>query len=97
MGAASVMYWKIGRSYVLASENCAFDVVGAEFIRDIEPGEMVIIEGESLKSIKQSIISLTASVSLNTFTLPDPTALLMELLFINRVWKQEGFLPSSHL
>lgn len=43
---------KIGRSYVLASENCAFDVVGAEFIRDIEPGEMVIIEGESLTSIK---------------------------------------------
>ena len=51
MGAASVMPWKNRRSYVLASENCAFDVVGAEFIRDIEPGEMVIIEGR-LTSIK---------------------------------------------
>jgi len=30
--------------YVLASETCAFDTVGAEFIRDIEPGEMVVID-----------------------------------------------------
>lgn len=43
---------KIGKSYVLASENCAFDAIGAEFIRDVEPGEMVFIEGESLTSIK---------------------------------------------
>lgn len=43
---------KIGKSYVLASENCAFDAIGADFIRDIEPGEMVLIEGESLTSIK---------------------------------------------
>lgn len=43
---------KIGKSYLLASENCAFDAIGADFIRDIEPGEMVLIEGESLTSIK---------------------------------------------
>ena len=30
--------------YVLASETCAFDTVGAQFVRDIEPGEMVIID-----------------------------------------------------
>ncbi|MBT9139723.1 MAG: Amidophosphoribosyltransferase [Dehalococcoidia bacterium] len=30
--------------YVLASETCAFDTVGAEFVRDIEPGEMVVID-----------------------------------------------------
>lgn len=43
---------KIGNSYVLASENCAFDVIGAEFIRDIDPGEIVLIEGGSITSIK---------------------------------------------
>ena len=32
---------KLGDAYVVASETCAFDVVGAEFIRDIEPGELV--------------------------------------------------------
>lgn len=30
--------------YMVASETCAFDLVGAEFIRDIEPGEMVVLE-----------------------------------------------------
>ncbi len=43
---------KLGSSYVLASENCAFDAIGADFVRDIEPGEIVFIEDSSLKSIK---------------------------------------------
>jgi len=43
---------KIGKSYVLASENCAFDAIGAEFIRDVEPGEMIIIEGDTMRSIR---------------------------------------------
>ena len=34
-------------SYVVASESCAFDIIGAEYLRDIEPGEMVVLgEGE---------------------------------------------------
>ena len=33
-------------AYILASETCAFDVVGAKFIRDVEPGEMVIVNNE---------------------------------------------------
>ena len=32
---------KLGDAYVVASETCAFDIVGAEFIRDIVPGELV--------------------------------------------------------
>lgn len=35
---------RLDGGYVLASETCAFDTVGAEFIRDIEPGEMVVID-----------------------------------------------------
>lgn len=39
--------------YIVASETCAFDLVGAKFIRDIEPGEMVVFEkGKDLQSIK---------------------------------------------
>ncbi|UNC93806.1 amidophosphoribosyltransferase [Candidatus Contubernalis alkalaceticus] len=34
--------------YVLASETCAFDTIGAEFIRDIDPGEMVVIDNQGL-------------------------------------------------
>jgi len=38
--------------YVLASESCALDVVGAEIIRDIEPGEMVVIDENGVESTK---------------------------------------------
>lgn len=43
---------KLGDSYVLASENCAFDAIGADFIRDVEPGEIIFIEDDNLISIK---------------------------------------------
>ena len=42
---------KIDGGYVLASETCAHDVVGAEFIRDVEPGEIVIITENGVESI----------------------------------------------
>jgi len=41
--------------YVLASESCALDAVNAKFIRDIEPGEIVIIDENGVESIKYDI------------------------------------------
>lgn len=41
---------KLGDAYVIASETCAFDIIGAEFVRDVEPGELVIINDEGLRS-----------------------------------------------
>ncbi|HEV7268403.1 MAG TPA: amidophosphoribosyltransferase [Falsiroseomonas sp.] len=38
--------------FVLASETCALDIVGAEFVRDVEPGEIVVIEEGGLRSLK---------------------------------------------
>lgn len=43
---------KLGNSWCLASETCAFDLIGAKFIREIEPGEIVIIKGSNLKSLR---------------------------------------------
>ncbi len=44
---------RVGDGYVVASETCAFDLIGAEFIRDVEPGELLIFEkGKKPKSIK---------------------------------------------
>ena len=37
---------KRDNAYVLASESCALDTIGAEFVRDVEPGEMVVISPE---------------------------------------------------
>lgn len=39
-------------AYVLASETCAFDLIHARFIRDVEPGEVVIIDGNGVRSIQ---------------------------------------------
>lgn len=41
---------KVGGSYVLASETCAFDLVEAELIREVEPGEVVVIDESGLRS-----------------------------------------------
>jgi amidophosphoribosyltransferase len=43
---------KIEGGYVLASESCAFNVLNAEFIRDVDAGEMVIITNNEVKSIR---------------------------------------------
>lgn len=43
---------KVGSGYILSSESCAIDTVGGEFIRDVEPGEIVIIDDNGLKSLK---------------------------------------------
>jgi amidophosphoribosyltransferase len=37
-------------AYILSSENCAFSSIGARFIRDIKPGELVVIDQEGIKS-----------------------------------------------
>lgn len=50
-GIKSLSLGIINGDYVLASETCAFDTMGAEFIRDIEPGEIVIIDENGINSI----------------------------------------------
>lgn len=41
---------KLSDGYVLSSESCIFSLIGAEFVRDIEPGEVVVIENGEVKS-----------------------------------------------
>jgi len=42
---------KLGERYVVASETCAFDTIGAMFVRDVLPGEMIVIDDSGLKSV----------------------------------------------
>ncbi len=49
---------KLGNALCLASETCAFDLIGARFIREIEPGEIVFINGDGIKSIKPKELHL---------------------------------------
>lgn len=41
---------KIGDAYVVTSETCAFDIIGAEFVRDVLPGELLIIDDNGIRS-----------------------------------------------
>ena len=51
-GIRPLVIGKLKNSYVLASETCALDIIGAKFIREVENGEIVLIENDELKSIK---------------------------------------------
>lgn len=42
---------KLGDGYILASESCAFDLMKADYLRELEPGEIVIIKGNKIESV----------------------------------------------
>jgi amidophosphoribosyltransferase len=58
---------KFGNSFCLASETCAFDLIGAKFIRDIEPGEIVFINKEGINSVKPKELQFKNRHSFCTF------------------------------
>lgn len=66
---------KIGEDYIMCSESCALDSVGAEFVRDVEPGEVVIIDENGLKSIQfaEKTKCMTCSFEYIYFARPDST------------------------
>tara|TARA_B100000427_G_scaffold172226_1_gene143172 strand:+ start:319 stop:1782 length:1464 start_codon:yes stop_codon:yes gene_type:complete len=51
-GIRPLVIGKLKNSYVFASETCAFDIIGAKFIREVENGEVVYIENGKLNSLK---------------------------------------------
>mmetsp|Transcript_519 Transcript_519/g.1438 ORF Transcript_519/g.1438 Transcript_519/m.1438 type:complete len:491 (+) Transcript_519:89-1561(+) len=50
LGVRPLVLGKLETGYVLSSETCALDIIGAEFVREIEPGEMVVITDKGLES-----------------------------------------------
>jgi amidophosphoribosyltransferase len=43
---------RVKDAYVFASETCAFDLIEAEFIRELEPGEMIVVDQKGLRSLR---------------------------------------------
>ncbi len=50
-GVRPLVLGQLGAAWILASETCALDIIGADYVRDIEPGEMVVVEGGQLESL----------------------------------------------
>jgi amidophosphoribosyltransferase len=46
---------KLDGAYIFSSETCAFDLIHAEFVRDVEPGEIVILNKDGLRSVKMNV------------------------------------------
>jgi len=70
-GLRPLVLGKLGDSWVLSSETCAFDLIGATYVRDVEPGEMVVIEENSIESIK-------------LFEKPEPRFCVFEYIYFAR-------------
>ncbi|XRG77997.1 amidophosphoribosyltransferase [Rossellomorea sp. GAMAL-10_SWC] len=64
---------KLGDAYVVASETCAFDVVGAKYIRDINPGELLIISDKGVETdqFTSSVNHTICSMEYIYFSRPD--------------------------
>ncbi|MDN5360342.1 MAG: amidophosphoribosyltransferase [Thermotogaceae bacterium] len=64
---------KKGDQYLLSSESCAFDAVGGELIRDVKPGEIIIITKDGIESINEveQTITSTCSFEYIYFARPD--------------------------
>lgn len=54
LGYRPLAIGKRGDDFIIASESCALDAVGATFLRDIEPGEIVVVDASGLRSIKDN-------------------------------------------
>jgi amidophosphoribosyltransferase len=51
-GVRPLVLGKLDDAFIVASETCAFDIIGADYIRDLEAGEMVVIDRKGLRSLK---------------------------------------------
>src|SRR5690606_35371025 len=60
-GFRPLVIGRLGDAWVLCSETCALDLIGASYVRDVEPGEMVVATASGLKSLRP-------------FGLPQPSA-----------------------
>ena len=50
LGVRPLVLGRLGDAWILASETCALDIIGAEFVRDVAPGEMIVITKDGIES-----------------------------------------------
>lgn len=52
LGVRPMVLGRLGEAHILASETCALDIIGADFIREVEPGEMVVCDDQGVRSLR---------------------------------------------
>lgn len=73
LGMRPLSLGRLGDAYVVASETCAFDVVGAKYEREVEPGELIIISDEGIRTERYAGVQSRAICSMEYiyFARPD--------------------------
>lgn len=69
-GFRPLVLGRLERGWVVASETAALDIVGASFVREIEPGEMIVIDAAGLRSLQ--------------FAQPNPKSCIFEYVYLAR-------------
>ena len=96
LGIRPLALGRLGDSYVVASETCAFDAVGAEYIRDIKPGEIVVVDEKGLRSI-QTAAPLNSALCIFEFVYFARTDSTIDGISVYMARKQAGaILASEH-
>ena len=80
----------IDGAYVVASETCAFDLIGAQYVRDVEPGEMVIINEAGLTSVKALPVSRKAFCVFEYIYFARPDSYIFNNHCVNTIRKEFG-------
>jgi amidophosphoribosyltransferase len=52
LGVRPLVLGKLGEGHILASETCALDIIGADYLRDVEPGELVVLNSSGVHSLR---------------------------------------------
>lgn len=89
-GIRPLVLGQLKDAYAIASETCAFDLIGATYIRDIEPGEMLIINEQGIKSLKifNSIKRAHCVFEFIYFARPD--SYIFDHICVNSIRKELG-------
>ena len=80
---------RIGDSYCFASETCAFDLIGADFLRHVQPGEMIVISQNRIRSV-QVAEEKPALCSFEFIYFARPDSNLTGTMSVHQIRKQLG-------
>lgn len=88
-GVRPLCIGKMGGAYILASESCALDTIGAELIRDVEPGEIVVIDEKGITSIKKMAAKRQAMCIFEFIYLARPDSVI-DTFQVNQLRREMG-------
>ncbi|TLM97985.1 amidophosphoribosyltransferase, partial [bacterium] len=88
-GVRPLCIGKMGDAYILASESCALDTIGAELVRDVEPGEIVVISSEGLRSVGKTPARRKATCIFEFIYFARPDSVI-DGYYVNQVRREMG-------